>query len=126
MSASAFLPSSARLGLAALLLLCVVLAPAPLRAQADSGGGFLSAPEVPSIPGRYAGDSASAPEVTITETEEGTVYEYRVKGQVYMVKIQPTVGPPYFLLDTNGDGVLDVEERQAPDLAVPQWLLFSW
>jgi hypothetical protein len=92
----------------------------------DDAGSFLSAPEVPSIPGRYAGDSASAPEVTITETDEGTVYEYRVKGQVYMVKIQPPLGPPYFLIDTNGDGVLDVEERRAPDLAVPQWLLFSW
>jgi hypothetical protein len=125
MSASAFSPSPARLGLAALILLCVVLAPSAVLAQDDSGG-FLSAPEVPSIPGRYAGDSASAPEVTITETEEGTVYEYRVKGQVYMVKIQPMIGPPYFLVDSNGDGILDVEERKAPDLAVPQWLLFSW
>ncbi|WP_462319917.1 DUF2782 domain-containing protein [Halochromatium sp.] len=126
MSASVCIPTPARPGLAALLLLCVVLAPPALRAQ-DGSGGFLSAPEVPSIPGRYAGDSASAPEVTITETDEGTVYEYRVKGQVYMVKVQPIVGPPYFLLDTNGDGVLDVQERrQTPDLAVPQWLLFSW
>ncbi|NEX15448.1 MAG: DUF2782 domain-containing protein [Halochromatium sp.] len=125
MSASVRLPTPAHLGLAVLCLLCLVLIPAVLHAQ-DGSGGFLSAPEVPSIPGRYAGDSASAPEVTITETDEGTVYEYRVKGQVYMVKIQPMVGPPYFLVDTNGDGVLDVEERRAPDLAVPQWLLFSW
>ncbi len=125
MSASASLPTPAGHGLAVLLLLALALAPTVLFAQ-DGAGGFLSAPEVPSIPGRYAGDSASAPEVTITETDEGTVYEYRVKGQVYMVKVQPTVGPPYFLLDTNGDGVLDVQERRAPDLAVPQWLLFSW
>lgn len=125
MSASAFLSISARHGLAALLSLTLVLAPAAMRAQ-EGRGGFLSAPEVPSIPGPYAGDSASAPEVTITETEEGTVYEYRVKGQVYMVKVQPSAGPPYFLLDTNGDGILDVEERREPDLAVPQWLLFSW
>lgn len=125
MSASASLPIPASWGLAALFLVSSALAPSALVAQEDSGG-FLSAPEVPSIPGRYAGDSASAPEITITETDEGTVYEYRVKGQVYMVKIEPTVGPPYFLLDTNGDGILNVEERRAPDLAVPQWLLFSW
>ncbi len=125
MSASASLPTSVRWGLAALFLFNLALAPAVLVAQ-EGSGGFLSAPEVPSIPGRYAGDSASAPEVTITETDEGTVYEYRVKGQVYMVKVQPIVGPPYFLLDTNGDGVLDVEQRRTPDLAVPQWLLFSW
>ncbi len=124
MSASACLPTPARHGLAALLLFALAFAPAALLAQ--GGGGFLSAPEVPSLPGPYAGDSASAPEVTITETDEGTVYEYRIKGQVYMVKIQPIVGPPYFLLDTNGDGILDVEERREPNLAVPQWLLFSW
>ncbi|MFP4063139.1 MAG: DUF2782 domain-containing protein [Halochromatium sp.] len=125
MSASAFLSRSARHGLAALLSLALVLAPAAMRAQ-EGQGDFLSAPEVPSSPGPYAGDSASAPEVTITETDEGTVYEYRVKGQVYMVKVQPSVGPPYFLLDTNGDGILDGEERRAPALSVPQWLLFSW
>ncbi len=125
MSAFALFPHPVRYGLVALALLGLLLAPPALVAQEDSGG-FLSAPEVPSIPGRYEGDSASAPEVTITETEEGTVYEYRVKGQVYMVKIQPALGPPYFLVDTNGDGILDVDERQAPDMAVQQWLLFSW
>jgi hypothetical protein len=114
-----------------MILLSLFLAPSGLWAQGPpeppvDGGGFLSSPAVPSLPERYAGDSASAPDVTITETDEGTVYEYRVKGQVYMVKIQPIIGPPYFLLDTNGDGVLDVEERGTPNLAVPQWLLFSW
>ncbi len=125
MSALALLSHSARHGLLALPLLAWALAPPAAVAQDDSGG-FLSAPEVPSIPGRYEGDSASAPEVTITETDEGTVYEYRVKGQVYMVKIQPTIGPAYFLVDSNGDGILDAEERRAPDMAVQQWLLFSW
>jgi len=125
MLASARITFPAPVGLAALFLFSVALVPMALRAQ-DGSGGFLSAPQVPSLPGRYASDSASATEVTITAADEGTVYEYRVKGQVYLVKIQPTVGPPYFLVDSNGDGILDVEERKAPDLAVPQWLLFSW
>jgi hypothetical protein len=38
----------------------------------------------------------------------------------------PAVGPSYYLLDTNGDGVLDVQNSNTPDLNVPQWLLFSW
>jgi hypothetical protein len=42
------------------------------------------------------------------------------------VKVEPIVGPPFFLLDTNGDGILDVQEQRPPELAVPQWLLFSW
>lgn len=125
MSASAARSLPVCSGLLASALLACALAPPVSRAQ-DESAGFLSAPEVPSIPGRYEGDSASAPEVTITETDEGTVYEYRVKGQVYMVKIQPTVGPPYFLVDTNGDGILDVEDQRAPNMAVQQWMLFSW
>jgi hypothetical protein len=36
------------------------------------------------------------------------------------------VGPPYYLLDVDGDGTLDVQDRRVPALAVPQWLLFSW
>jgi hypothetical protein len=95
-------------------------------AQDDGGDGFLSAPEVPSLPGRYEGDSFSAPEVTIIETDEEVIYEYRVKGQVYMVKVEPIAGPPYYMVDTDGDGTLDVQDQRAPELSVPQWLLFSW
>jgi hypothetical protein len=85
---------------------------------------FLSAPTVPVPPN--VGERVE-PEVTIIETDEETIYEYKVKGQTYMVKIEPVVGPPYYLLDTNGDGTLDVQDtRQRPNLALPQWLLFSW
>ncbi|MBB1075826.1 DUF2782 domain-containing protein [Rhodoferax sp. 4810] len=66
------------------------------------------------------------PEVTITETPSETITSYRVKGQVYLVKIQPMAGAPYYLVDTNGDGVLDVQQAETSELAVPQWLLFKW
>ena len=119
-------PHAGRNGLLVLLpSLLLFLLPTMLAAQ-DDGGGFLSAPEVPALPGAYAGDSVSVPEVTIIETDEEVIYEYRIKGQVYMVKVEPIVGPPYYMLDTDGDGVLDVQEDQTPDLATPQWLLFSW
>jgi hypothetical protein len=64
--------------------------------------------------------------VTIIETDEEIIYEYRVNGRLYMVKVEPMVGPPYYLLDVDGDGTLDVQDRRVPALAVPQWLLFSW
>lgn len=109
--------------MAALMLLLAVAAPA--SAQDDEEGLFsLPTPEVPSAP--YPGESVGAPDVTIRETPTETIYEYRVKGQVYMVKVEPIVGPAYYMLDTDGDGVLDVQEQRVPDLSVPQWLLFSW
>jgi len=53
--------------------------------------------------GSPAGQSAGLPsedvqpEVTIVERDDGVVYEYRVKGQLYMAKVVPTSGPSYYL-----------------------------
>ena len=74
----------------------------------------------------YPGDSVSAPEVTIIETDTQIITEYRVRGQLYMVQIQPVAGPPYYLVDSNGDGVLDVQQSDPLSTAVQQWRLFSW
>ncbi|MGA7983129.1 MAG: DUF2782 domain-containing protein [Chromatiaceae bacterium] len=83
-------------------------------------------PEAPSLPPpSYQGETVE-PEVTIIETEKSTIYEYRVHGQLYMVKVKPVVGPSYYMLDTNGDGVLDTQQNRVWNNAVPQWLLFSW
>jgi hypothetical protein len=85
--------------------------------------GVPEAPPPP--PPSYQGETVE-PEVTIIETEKSTIYEYRVHGQLYMVKVKPIVGPPYYLLDNNGDGVLDTQQGRVWDNSVPQWLLFSW
>jgi hypothetical protein len=110
-------------------LLCWVVGlglPAAASAQfLEEEDPFLSAPAVPAPPTQA---ERLEPEVTIIETDEEVIYEYRVRGQVYMVKIEPIAGPPYYLLDTNGDGTLDVqsERPREAELALPQWLLFSW
>lgn len=71
-------------------------------------------------------DENIEPDVRIIESERGTVQEYRAEGKVYMVKISPKNGPPYYLLDTDGDGVLDVRYNDVRNIAVPQWILYSW
>ncbi|NBC15280.1 MAG: DUF2782 domain-containing protein [Gammaproteobacteria bacterium] len=97
--------------------------PAQSPAQPEEESPFLSAPAVPVPPTQR---ERVEPEVTIIETDEEVIYEYRVKGQVYMVKVEPVAGPPYYLMDTDGDGTLDVQDSREPNLALPQWLLFSW
>jgi hypothetical protein len=93
-------------------------------AQADTRPG--TALETPALPPPgYAGETVQ-PDVTILETDRGTVYEYRINGQLYMVRIQPQFGPPYFLLDSDGDGTLDVQRDRVSDISIPQWVLFSW
>ncbi len=65
-------------------------------------------------------------EFTIIETGQETLYEYRVNGVRYMIKVQPKGAPAYYLLDSDGDGTLDVREDSPTDISVPRWVLFSW
>jgi len=67
------------------------------------------------------------PEVNIIKRKDKTVSEYRLNGRLYMVKITPKVGKPYYLIDRDGDG--DLETRRSdldPVLHAPQWVIFSW
>ena len=98
--------------------------PPPPPAPGQTGAGsFLSAPDVEPSP--VTGESVE-PEITIRETERAVIYEYRVRGQMYMVRIQPQFGPPYYLIDTDGNGTLDMRDSSPTNISIPQWLLFTW
>ncbi len=67
------------------------------------------------------------PEVTIIRKKESTIEEYRLNGHLYMVKITPSKGKPYFLRDNDGDGYLESRISEIySDMVVPQWVIFSW
>ena len=104
------------------LMLCLGMAHAQEEPPADSGG-FLEAPTV--IPSPITGEPVE-PEITIIESGDDVIYEYRIRGLLYMVRIQPQLGPPYYLFDTNGDGILDMQDNAATNIAIPQWVLFQW
>ena len=78
-----------------------------------------------------ANDSASSvpqePEVTIIQRGQERVEEYRMNNRVYMIKVTPAKGYPYYLVDTNGDGNFDTRRAGLdPKVTVPQWVLFHW
>jgi len=108
-----------------LILTAAFVATASLPVAARSGTEPKAHPELPKPPPLYQGETVE-PEVTIIETEQEHIYEYRVRGQLYMVKVQPQVGPPYYLLDTTGNGQLDTRKDRIWNSALPQWVLFSW
>lgn len=89
----------------------------------DGAAGFLQAPTVEPSP--VTGEAVE-PEITIVEEGDRLIYEYRVRGVLYMVRIQPQVGPPYYLYDLNGDGLIDAQDRSPRNTSVPQWVLFEW
>lgn len=53
------------------------------------------------------------------------IEEYRVAGQLHVVKITPPRGATYYLIDSDGDGVLDSSEGEGPVSPV-YWKLFEW
>ncbi len=73
-----------------------------------------------------AQDEELQPEVTITRRGKDVVEEYRVGGMLYMVKITPSKGLPYYLIDSDGDGVLETRRNELDNPEVVKWRIFSW
>jgi hypothetical protein len=65
----------------------------------------------PPIPPKIQ-DEQIEPSVTIIEEETRLIEEYRYNGSVYMVKITPRGGVPYYYIDTDGDGQLELDDDQ--------------
>ena len=69
------------------------------------------------------------PEVTIIRRRDRVVEEYRINGRLYMLKVTPSKGPPYYLVDSDGNGNFDMQ-RVGPDLEprllIPSWVLLRW
>lgn len=84
-------------------------------------------PEQPDLPPPVESGETLEPDITIIRRGKRTIQEYRINGSLYMVKIIPDAGPPYYLLDTDGDGNMDVRRSDLErTLKVPQWVIYSW
>jgi len=84
-------------------------------------------PEPPELPAQIVSGESMAPDITITRKAKENITEYSVNGSVYMVKISPTSGPAYYLVDTDGDGSLETRRSALEDgMNIPQWMLISW
>ena len=68
---------------------------------------------------------AGAVEAVRTEPNGDVITEYRVAGQLAVVRIQPARGPTYYLVDRNGDGRLDESEGEGPVSPV-YFKLYEW
>ena len=84
------------------------------------------APVPEKIPAEQSEDDA--PSVRIRTRDNGDVVEeYREAGMVRMVKVTPTRGKPYYIMDNNGDGRLDRADAEAAGGVVPvSWIIATW
>ncbi|CAH1385640.1 DUF2782 domain-containing protein [Candidatus Nitrotoga sp. M5] len=70
-----------------------------------------------------AQDVTLGQEVTTIKTTEQTVEEYRVGGRLYMIKVIPKVGLPYYLVDDSGDGTFSHYQNLGPGSVPPRWII---
>ena len=106
------------------ILPLLLLAALPVWAQQ---GDLQPLPAVPPPPpGMEAFDAALEPQVNIVKTEKETREEFRVKGKLYMVKVTPSIGKPYYLVDRQGDGNFIESDTFGPNVKPPMWILHSW
>jgi len=68
-------------------------------------------------------DLAGAQVAVRTEANGDVIEEYRVGGQIRMVKVTPSRGAPYYLMDRNADGRMD---DQRGNVSPVYWKLYGW
>jgi hypothetical protein len=84
-------------------------------------------PEPPELPLPVQSEEEMEPDITIIRKGKKTIEEYRINGQLYMIRIKPDIGPPYYLIDTDGDGNMDVRRSDLDKgLYINQWKLLEW
>ncbi|MDR1888078.1 MAG: DUF2782 domain-containing protein [Zoogloeaceae bacterium] len=63
------------------------------------------------------------PQITIRREERSTVEEYRLGGKLYMIKVTPEIGEPYYLVDNDGDGHFETHSPTDSGVKVPMWVI---
>ena len=116
--------SSPRLTVGALLLAVAL----PAAAQAPAKPASLQPiPEPPPPPVGYELDPALEPQVTILKRGTDTVEEFRLGGKLYMIKVTPAHGVPYYMIDREGDGKFTRDDTfTGNNIRPPMWVIFSF
>jgi hypothetical protein len=105
---------------AALFLLFALTLPAVAE---DKLPDLQPLPEAPPPPAGV--DASMEPQVTIVSKGRNKVEEYRIRGKLYMLKVTPPNGVPYYLVDRQGNGTW-VRDSRDSGLVVPQWVIHSF
>lgn len=113
-----------------LMFLMLALIALPVAAQTSTQPpaqlpGLQPIPEPPPMPAG-ATDEDTGPEVTITQRGQDKVEEYRMSGKLYMIKVTPPHGVPYYLVDEKGDGVMSRKDTLTSGTRPPMWVIKRW
>lgn len=82
-------------------------------------------PPPPAIADGMIEGAGPEPEVRIIQKGADKIEEYRINGLLYMIKVTPSVGFPYYLVDDDGTGNLK-QIDPARRIVIPQWVLMRF
>ena len=83
-------------------------------------------PEPPPPPPGLEPDPALEPQVTIQRRGTQTVEEFRMNGRLYMVKVTPAHGVPYYLIDNVGRGEFQRYDNYDARTRPPMWVIHQF
>jgi hypothetical protein len=84
-------------------------------------------PEAPEPPMPVQSGETLEPDITIIRKGKKTIQEYRRGGRLYMIKVVPDIGPPYYFLDNDGDGKMDVRRDDLDKGSnINMWKILEW
>ncbi len=66
------------------------------------------------------------PEITVKQKGTDTYEEYRHNGKLYMIKVTPKTGKPYYLVDDRGDGQFSRQDSLDTGIRPPMWIIHQW
>lgn len=99
----------------------------PCWVAAESESTLAPVPDPPELPMPTQDGEVLEPDITIIRKGKSTIQEFRRNGQLYMIKVNPDIGPSYYLIDKDGDGNMDVRKSDLEEgLNVHQWKLLEW
>ncbi len=91
---------------------------------ADATPRLQPLPDIPPPPGMV--DADLEPQITIVQRDDDRIEEFRIKGRLYMIKVTPPHGRPYFLIDQRGDGQMRKYDDLSPNFQVPLWVIHEF
>lgn len=107
-------------------ILLMGLAVSPLAFSEDTKPNNLQPlPEAPPPPTQEL-DPSLEPQVTIIQRGGDTVEEYRINGQLYMMKVIPRKGVAYYLIDSRGDGQFARQDNLDSGVRPPMWVIHEF
>jgi Protein of unknown function (DUF2782) len=108
------------------LFLCVLLALSlPQAGLAAAPANAEPLEDIPPPPKVQDGEAIDEPEITIRKKGTETVEEYRIHGELYMMKVTPEHGVPYYLHKEDQDGGWTNVGPNKP-LSIPKWIIFRF